>query len=209
MAERITSNFFWCVQYLKIFKRVNLSVSLLLDKIAASDGQLEASLCTRLQSVRGTKQYWFLRPSELRCMIRNIGPPTLFLTFSCVEYESTDIMDYLQKANNVPFTYNIGKLCIEDTLSVSRQFSLKFYDLFKTVLIKGSLLGEIDHFYWKKAVFQELQKTDLTSENNFNDNFIDTFFQDGHRIFKIFVSMILGLLMLFLISMTMKGYRGS
>ena len=127
-----------------------MSVSLLFDKIAAFDGQLEASLCTMLQSVRGTKQYWFLRQSELRCMIRNFGPPTLFLTFSCAEYESADIMDYLQKVNNVPFTYNIGKLCIEDPISVSRQFSFKFHAFFKTVLIKGSVLGEIDHFYWKK-----------------------------------------------------------
>ena len=59
-------------------------------------------------------------------------------------------MDYLQKVNNVPFTYNIGKLCIEDPISVSRQFSLKFHAFYKTVLIKGSVLGEIDHFYWKK-----------------------------------------------------------
>ena len=127
-----------------------MSVSLLFDKIAAFDGQLEASLCTMLQSVRGTKQYWFLRQSELRCMTRNFGPPTLFLTFSCAEYESADIMDYLQKVNNVPFTYNIGKLCIEDPISVSRQFSFKFHAFFKTVLVKGSVLGEIDHFYWKK-----------------------------------------------------------
>ena len=59
-------------------------------------------------------------------------------------------MDYLQKVNNVPFTYNIGKLCAEDPISVSRQFSLKFHAFFNTVLLKGSVLGEINHFYWKK-----------------------------------------------------------
>ena len=48
-------------------------------------------------------------------------------------------MDYLQNINNVPSTYNIGKLSFEDPISV-----------FKAVLIKGSFLGEIDHFYWKK-----------------------------------------------------------
>ena len=72
---------------------------------------------------------------------------TLFLIFSCAEYESTDIMDYLQKINNVPFTYNIGNLCAEDPISVSGQFSLKFHSFFNTVLIKSSVLGEIDHFY--------------------------------------------------------------
>ena len=89
---------------LKSSKTKSMSVSLLLEKIAKADGQLEANLCTMLQSVRGTKQYWFLWQSELKCMIRNVRAPTLFLTFSCAEYESTDIMDYLQMINNVPFT---------------------------------------------------------------------------------------------------------
>ena len=65
-----------------------MSVSMLLDKVSTSDEHLEANLCTMLQSVRGTKQYWFIRQSELRCMIREWGSPTLFLTFSCAEYES-------------------------------------------------------------------------------------------------------------------------
>ena len=56
-------------------------------------------------------------------------------------------MDYLQKINNVPFTYNIGNVCAEDPISVSGQFSLKFHSFFNTVLIKSSVLGEIDHFY--------------------------------------------------------------
>ena len=57
-----------------------MSVRSLLDKVETSDEQLEANLCTMLQSVRGTKQYWFLRQSELRCMIREWGSPTLSLS---------------------------------------------------------------------------------------------------------------------------------
>ena len=41
-------------------------------------------------------------------MIREYGSPTLFLTFSCAEYESADIANYLRKINNVPPSYNIG-----------------------------------------------------------------------------------------------------
>ena len=68
--------------------------------------------CTMLQSVRGTKQYWFVRQSELRRMIREWNSPTLFLTLSCAEYESTDITTYLRKINKVSSSYDIGKLCI-------------------------------------------------------------------------------------------------
>ena len=49
-----------------------MSVSKLLDSIDSSDKCLEANLCTMLQSVHGTKQYWFVRQSELKCMIYSI-----------------------------------------------------------------------------------------------------------------------------------------
>ena len=80
----------------------------LLSNVQSNDEHLEANLSTMHQSVRGTKHYWFVRKSELMCMIREYGSPTLFLTFSCAEYESTIIANYLRKLNNVPPSYNIG-----------------------------------------------------------------------------------------------------
>ncbi len=68
---------------LKSTRSQAMSVSALLNEIEAE--HLEANLCTMLQSVRGTKQYWFMSQSELRCMIREWGSSTLFLTFSCAE----------------------------------------------------------------------------------------------------------------------------
>ena len=44
-------------------------------------------------------------------MIREWGSPTLFLTFSCTEYESPGITEFLMKVNDVPPSYNIGKRC--------------------------------------------------------------------------------------------------
>jgi len=58
-------------------------------------------------------------------MVHEWGPPTLFLTFSCVEYDSPDTRAYLHKVNDVPDTYPIGKLCAED-LCQSRKFSKNF-----------------------------------------------------------------------------------
>ena len=45
---------------------------------------------------------------------------------------------------------SIGKLCTEDTLSVSRQFSSKFHSLFQCVVLKRQVLGKVAQFYWKK-----------------------------------------------------------
>ena len=113
--------------------------------VSKSDNGLEANLCTMLQSVRGTKQYSFV--NELRRMIREWNSPTLFFTLSCAEY---DITTYLRKINKVSSSYDIGKLCTEDLISVSRKFSLKFHAFFHTVIMKGAVLGTVDHFYWKK-----------------------------------------------------------
>ena len=93
-----------------------------------------------VQSVRGSKQYWFTRRSELRCMIREWGSPTFFLTFSCAEYESSDITNYLRRVNNVPSSYDIGRLCTEDPISVSRQFSLRFHAFFQKFWSKARFL---------------------------------------------------------------------
>ena len=65
---------------------------MLLDQVHTRDEHLEAHFCTMFQLVRGTKQYWFLRHSELKCMIREWGSST---PFSCAEYESPDITEFL------------------------------------------------------------------------------------------------------------------
>ena len=78
-------------------------------------------------------------------MIWDFGSPTLFLTFSCAGYESTDIGTYWKGVNVVTddTKCSIGKLCTKDPLSVSRQFSSKFHSLFQCVILKGEVLGKI------------------------------------------------------------------
>ena len=75
---------------------------------------------------------------------------TLSHTNSCAKYESPDIVNYLRKVNDVPPSYNVGMLCTEDPISVSRKFSQKFHSFFQRVVKKGEVLGTVDHFYWKK-----------------------------------------------------------
>ena len=81
-------------------------------------------------------------------MIREFGSPTLFLTFSCAEYDSVNIERYLRKMNKVPDSYPIGRLCTEDLISVSWKFSQKFREFFTTVLLQGKVLEEVAHYFW-------------------------------------------------------------
>ena len=87
-----------------------------MDRVSNSDEDVEANLSTVFQSVRGSKQYWFLRRSEALCMLREYVLPTLFLTFSCAEYESLEISRYLRKLNKVPDSYPIVN-CVLKTQS--------------------------------------------------------------------------------------------
>ena len=135
---------------LKSSSRRSHTVKQFVDGINSSDAGIEANLSTVLQSVRGTKQFWFRQKGDVLAMIREFGCPTLFLTFSCAEYDSVDIDRYLRKVNKVPKSYPIERLCIEDPISVSRKFSQKFHNFFNTVLIKGAVLGEVTHSFWKK-----------------------------------------------------------
>ena len=64
------------------------------------------------QTVRGMTQFWLKKQSELRCMVREFGTPTLFLIFSCAEYNSHDIANYRKTVNNVPEGYEVGKLAL-------------------------------------------------------------------------------------------------
>ena len=130
--------------------RKHICVKDFVQGINESDPSIEANLATVLQSVRGTKQFWFLKKSDVMAMVREYGSPTFFLTFSCAEYESPDIDTYLRKVNKVSDKYPTSKLCIEDPVSVSRKFSQKFRDFFTTVLLKGEVLGKVTHYFWKK-----------------------------------------------------------
>ena len=130
---------------LKSSKSHSMTVGNLLDKVGANDEHLEYASVSPWH-----KQYWYVRQSDLRCMVREYGSPTLFLTFSCAEYECYDIVSYLRSLNDVSDSYNVGKLCTEDPVSVSRQFSHKFHAFFQKVLIKGEVLGCVDHYFWKK-----------------------------------------------------------
>ena len=92
-----------------------------MDRMSNSDEHVEGSLSTVFQSVCGSNQFWFLHCNEVICMVREYGPPTLFLTLSCAEYDSLEIATYLRKVNNVSDSCPIGKLCTEDLISVSRK----------------------------------------------------------------------------------------
>ena len=85
LAKRDEEAFCWGVHLLKGTCQGAMLVQVFLDKLSKSNQDVQANLSTVFLSKRGSKQYWFLRSSELPCMLREWGTPTLFLTLSCSE----------------------------------------------------------------------------------------------------------------------------
>ena len=119
------------------------------DRVAKNEEHIEVSLSTVFQNMHGSNQCWYLRQSEVFCMVREYGSPSLFLTLSCAEYNSLKISTYLRKVNDVSDSYPTARLFAEDPISVSRKFSQKFHDFFKTVILKGEVLGTVSHYFYK------------------------------------------------------------
>ena len=71
---------------LKSSSRKSHMLKQFVDGINSGDTGIEANLSTVLQSVRGTKQFWFCQKGDVMVIIREFGCPTLFLTLSCAEY---------------------------------------------------------------------------------------------------------------------------
>ena len=112
-----------------------MSAGNMMSKLEVNDQHLEANLCTMLQTVCGTTQFWFAKQGELRCMVRQLGTRSVVLNMNPTT----------RTVNDVPDSYNTGKLCTEDPVFVSRQLSNKFHAFFKKVLLKRKILETVDH----------------------------------------------------------------
>ena len=67
-----------------------------MDRVSNSDQDVEANLSTVFQTAHSSK-YWYLRHSEVLCMVREFRLPTLFLTPSCTEYKCIENIQLPEK----------------------------------------------------------------------------------------------------------------
>ena len=126
----------------------------LLQKIEAGDRKLEGNLSSLFSNIRGTRQYWYSRNTELNCMMREFGPPTWFVTLSCAEYSWINLHEHLLQINSdVPGVEKMtfGELCILDSVSVCLHFHNRFHAILRNLILckENPVLGHVDHFFWR------------------------------------------------------------
>ena len=111
-----------------------------------------------MRDIRGTAAYWQAAKIQLFAMLRSLGPPTFFITFSADDHHWKDLMVVLAKCTGQNLTEDhVDRLTDEEKKELmasnpvvtARHFAHCFQCLVKEV-IKGSgkPIGEvIDHFW--------------------------------------------------------------
>ena len=110
----------------------------LLAKMQNGDKNIENDLTTAFASLKGTKEYWSRKGSDLRAMCETFGPITFFVTLSCAEYKWNDLHDYIREKNSD--VKGIEKMTPDeliqlDRVTVSEFFMRRFNSLMTNVIL--------------------------------------------------------------------------
>ncbi|KAK3100323.1 hypothetical protein FSP39_018128 [Pinctada imbricata] len=114
-----------------------------------------------MQPIRGTPSYWQNTQKDLFAMLRQIGIPTWFCSFSAAEFRWPEIVNtILHQQNSDKDFYDLdwtqkSKLLKNDPVSVARMFDHRFH-LFLKMIIFSELepIGKVtDYFY--RVEFQQ------------------------------------------------------
>ncbi|CAF1463104.1 unnamed protein product [Rotaria sordida] len=107
-----------------------------------------------LIKVRGSPQYWSLILSELFAMIRQLGVPTWFCSFSAADARWIELLHHLADYHNIPrkekYTWNETNFLLNSNpVIVARMFDRRFRGFMKNIILsKCAALGEVtDYFY--------------------------------------------------------------
>ncbi|XP_071122628.1 uncharacterized protein [Mytilus edulis] len=169
------SQYIFFAQYVTEIMNVtsNISIALRKGKQKSEDGQkVNASMLTKpdslkkilksdvgfrfLQPVRGTPPYWERTMKDLYAMIRQIGIPTFFLTFSAGETRWNDVLNTLLQVSHD--RRNIGdlqwtdkcKLIKDNPVICARLFDHRVKALFTDILMSPAQpIGKIVDFFFR------------------------------------------------------------
>lgn len=172
------SQYIFFAQYVTEITNVtsNISIAMRKGNQKTQDGKnLNASMLTKpdslkqilksdigyrfLQPVRGTPPYWEHTMKDLYAMIRQIGIPTFFLTFSAGETRWDDVITTLltisQDSRNISDLEwtDKCKLIKENPLMCARLFDHRVKSLFADLLLsKAQPLGKVKDFFFSNRI---------------------------------------------------------
>lgn len=115
-----------------------------------------------LQSIRGTPAFWQLKLLECYAMLRTLGPPTFFVTFSCADYHWPEIIQAVGHQYNRNFSdqdvenmnWATKSLWLRrNPVTAVRAFQHRFNAIHSYIMSKAQPLGHVVEFV-EKVEFQ-------------------------------------------------------
>ena len=105
------------------------------DRLQARDGEMQSKMFTLLANLRGSKEYFAKLGMEIQWMIKQLGPPTLFITCSTAEWFSAPLVEHIRNLNRdtVPNVDSMtpSELCAMDPVTVSIHFHKKWHSTYQ------------------------------------------------------------------------------
>lgn len=167
---------FWA-QYVKEMKEISACVSVAMRKSSntykgkkiTSDELLDKNYIKDvfrtdegykfMKTVRGTPTYWEQTLRDLKAMIRQLGVPTFFASFSAADRRWTEIIKCICIQLGKPFDENMDwstycQLINENIVTASRMFDHRVNTFLKNFLMsKANVIGEVTD-YFHRVEFQ-------------------------------------------------------
>ncbi|KAG5680197.1 hypothetical protein PVAND_009722 [Polypedilum vanderplanki] len=143
------------------YHRIQSTINACGKKVRGKDGAVE-DLHLHMRSLRGSAAYWKNAFNELTAMIRNISPPTWFITLSCNDLHWHDMIKAFLIAdgrpNEDPNQINIAeaqRLIEKYPIILSRHFSRRVKAFMKYIKNNTRVLGERVIDNWWRIEFQK------------------------------------------------------
>ena len=132
----------------------NLSAQQFVERLQNRDGEVQSKMFSMMANLRGSKEYFAKLGMDIKWMIKQLGPPTLFLTCSTAEWFSQPLLDHLRIINkDVPNIDNMtpAELCCMDPVTVSMHFQQKWSAIFSKLIKDKStpLFSEVEDHFWR------------------------------------------------------------
>jgi len=137
--------------------RQNVGVCLRLRQNNVMPEALVRNLHINMRALRGSNAYWQTACSGLVAMVRNLGPPTWFLTLSCNDLNWRDILQACliaagrkgENVENLSFDEKQG-LIVEHPVALSRHFMVRVHAILRVLQKDDDLLGgKLIDFWWR------------------------------------------------------------
>ena len=170
-----SSDFLFFSQYAYELSQVLSSISIALRQGKTGGNRITADMLTKdeplknilksdqgyrfMKNIRGTPAYWQGVQKDLFAMLRQLGIPTWFASFSCAEMRWTEFIDVLMKQQGdirkvSELTWlQKREILRSNPITLARMFDHRFKVFFKKIVMGNQCIGKVID-YFLRAEFQ-------------------------------------------------------